>query len=93
MSEARAAALVTLREVARESHPPLRLRGQQVIGLRHTNPRGDILPPGRSCWAVFLRSVLVQIVLPAEKDADVRGNPWFYVARVTGAWVVWDKVH
>lgn len=89
------AALLALPNVARRVEPPLRIRGARVIGLRHTHRSGDILPTRHSCWGMpFQRSALVQIVLPAEKSSpDIRGNPWFYVARTPTSWVVWDEVH
>jgi hypothetical protein len=89
------AALLALPTVAKRVHPPLRIRGARVVGLRHTHPSGDILPTHRSCWgAPFKRSAFVWIFLPAERGSpDIRGNPWFYVARTPTAWVVWDDVH
>jgi hypothetical protein len=92
---AKHAALLALPAVAKRVQPPLKLRGARVVGLRHTHPSGDILPTRRSCRGTpFKRSALVQLFLPAERNSpDIRGNPWFYVARTPKAWVVWDEVH
>jgi hypothetical protein len=93
--QAERATLLALRTVAQRARPPLRIRGARVIGLRGTRRPGDIMPTLHSCWGTpFRRSALVRIVLPAEQTSpDIRGNPWFYVARTTTAWVVWDEVH
>ena len=92
---AKHAALLTLPTVAKRVRPPLRIRGARVVGLRNTHPSGDIIPTRRSCrGTAFKRSALVQLLLPAERSSpDIRGNPWFYVARTPNAWVVWDEVH
>jgi hypothetical protein len=92
---AKHAALLALPTVARRVQPPLKIRGARVVGLRHTHPSGDILPTRRSCrGTAFKRSALVQLFLPAERRSpDIRGNPWFYVARSPTAWVVWEEVH
>jgi hypothetical protein len=90
---ARRAVLAALPTIARESEPPLRTTGARVVGVLHTRSTGFIMPSRRSCRGVaFRRSLLVQIVLPAEKRApSLRGNPWFYVARTKEAWVIWDR--
>lgn len=95
LAGAKRAALLALPMVARQTQPPLKIRGAQVVGLRHTHRPGDTMPTRRSCWGTaFGRSALVQIFLPAERASpDIRGNLWFYVARTPGAWVVWDQVH
>jgi hypothetical protein len=92
---AKHAALLALPTVARRAQPPLKIRGARVVGLRHTHSSGDILPSRRSCRGTpFKRSALVMLFLPAERSSpDIRGNPWFYVARTRTAWVVWDEVH
>ena len=95
LTGAKSAALLALPTVAKQTLPALKIRGARVIGLRHTRRSGDIMPTRRSCWGTtFRRSALVQIFLPAERTSpDIRGNPWFYVARTPEAWVVWDQVH
>jgi hypothetical protein len=94
LTAAKDATLLALPTVAQRARPPLQVRGAYVIGLRHTHRNGDVLPSARACQGTrFLRSALVQIVLPAEKDADLRGNLWFYVARTPNAWVIWDEAH
>jgi hypothetical protein len=92
--KAERATLRALSTIAEQVQPPLKIRGARVIGLHHTHRSGDILPTRRSCWGTpFARSALVQIVLPAERAVDLRGNPWFYVARTPTSWVVWDQPH
>jgi hypothetical protein len=95
LAEAKRAVLAALPTIAKEVQPPLSLRGTRVVGLTHTRPTGFIMPTRHSCWGVpFRRSVLVQILLPAERAApDLRGNPWFYVARTRESWVIWDEPH
>jgi hypothetical protein len=95
MGEAKRAVLAALPTIANEVKPRLNLRGARVIGVSHTRPTGFIMPARRSCWGVpFSRSVLVQILLPAEHAApDLRGNPWFYIARTRESWVIWDRPH
>lgn len=92
---AKRATLLTLPTVARRSDPPLKIRGALVVGISHASRTGFVMPRRKSCWGTtFLRSVLVQIRLPAELHAlDQRGNPWFYVARTPSGWIVWDQVH
>jgi hypothetical protein len=95
LTAAKRAALLALPAVAKHARPPLNLHGARVIGLTHTRRSGFIMPTRRSCRGTpFLHSALVQIFLPAERTApDLRGNPWFYVARTPESWVVWDQVH
>jgi len=42
---AKHAALLALPTIAKRVRPPLKIRGARVVGLRHTHPSGDILPP------------------------------------------------
>lgn len=95
LAGAKRAVLLVMPEIAGRARPALDLHGMRVIGLSHTRRDGFILPARRSCWGTpFLRSALVQIVLPAEQASpDIRGNPWLYVARTPDGWVVWDEVH
>jgi hypothetical protein len=89
---AKQAVLSSLPTLARRVHPALELRGARVIGLRLAHVRDDV-GPGYRCDDVG-RSALVQIFLPAERAApDLRGNPWFYVARTPSAWVIWFEPH
>jgi hypothetical protein len=95
MAEAKRAVLAALPTIAKEARPALNLRGAHVIGLTRTRPTGFIMPTRHSCWGLpFKRSILVRIVLPGEHAApDLRGNPWFYVARTHQGWVIWDEPH
>ncbi len=95
LAGAKRAVLLALPTVAKQTQRALKIRGARVVGLRNTHRSGDVLPTRRSCrGTAFKRSALVQIVLPAERTSpDIRGNPWFYVARTPRAWVVWDQVH
>jgi hypothetical protein len=95
MAEAKLAVLAALPTIAKRSQPPLNLRGARVTVVRHTRRNGDIMPSRRSCAGTpFVRSVLVQVFLPAERTAPaIRGNPSFYVARTREGWVIWDEPH
>ena len=95
LGAAKRALLLALPTIAMQASPPLKLGGARVINVTHTRRDGFILPSRRSCRGTsFLRSALVQIVLPAERAApDLRGNPWFYVARTRDGWIVWDEAH
>jgi hypothetical protein len=95
LAGAKRAVLVALPTLARRAQPALDLRGARVTGVSHTRREGSILPANRACRGTsFLHSVLVRIFLPAERAApSLRGNPWFYVARTRGAWVIWDAPH
>jgi hypothetical protein len=89
---AKRAVLAALPTIAKEVRPPLDTRAARVIGVSHTRKTGFIMPSRQSCQGVpFTRSALVKVTLPAEKLASLRGNPWFYVARTKGAWVIWDR--
>lgn len=92
LTGAKRAVLAALPTIAKEVRPPLDTHGARVIGVSHTRRTGFIMPSRQSCrGAAFTRSALVKVTLPSEKLASLRGNPWFYVARTKGAWVIWDR--
>jgi hypothetical protein len=95
MRDAKRAVLAALPTIAMRSTPHLQLRGARVTLVSHTRWSGFIMPSRRSCdGRPFLRSALVELFLPAERQSpDLRGNPWFYVARTRSAWVIWDEPH
>jgi hypothetical protein len=94
MRNAKPVVLAALPTFAERATPHLRLRGARVTLVDRTRPNGFILPARRACRGqAFRRSALVEVLLPAERAAALRGNPWFYVARTRGAWVIWDEPH
>ncbi len=95
MLGAKRAGLAALPVIAKQTRPPLNLHGVRVTRVSHTRKTGFIMPLHRACWGTpFARSVIVEVFLPAERAAPaLRGNPWFYVARTSSAWVIWDEPH
>jgi hypothetical protein len=67
------------------------LKGARVVQVRFTHRDGDILP-ARPCAAID-RSVLVHLNLPRVRLQSLYGNPVYYVARTTSAWVIWFQAH
>lgn len=92
--KAKRVVLAALPTLAKRWTPHLRVKHARVTLVSHTRRSGFIMPSRRACRGrPFRRSVLVEVFLPAEREAALRGNPWFYVARTRHAWVIWDEPH